>query len=362
MLFGANGFLRTADTGFKASVALERPPDINGSWIIGPAAKSHVEIQHARAALTFGQDLKGALFDASLRRRPRHRQHRARRRLVPQLGAAPVAADRHPARPRRRHPARLLPQRRRGAGRRPARQRDHRPGRRARRCCCRPCTCASASPPPIRPAIPAPGRSASPSPSTPPSRSPAACSAPPSPGSASPSPSSRSPAGPERRHCGHRRALAAGAQLRPAERPRRRRQGRAGRRRRFHRLRRRPQASTPAPCNCISACRPSASTSPPSGCSTPRSPAPTATGRSWCCCAPPFHPASSWASASPSPVWAGSSASTTPSTATSSPPGCGPSRWTPSCSRPTPSPKRRTSSPSGARPCRCRWATPSSGR
>jgi hypothetical protein len=66
MLFGGNGFLRTADTGFKASIALERPPDINGSWLIGDSAKSHVEIQHARAALTLGQDLKGALFDASL--------------------------------------------------------------------------------------------------------------------------------------------------------------------------------------------------------------------------------------------------------------------------------------------------------
>src|ERR1019366_3535360 len=55
-----------ADTGFKASIALERPPDINGSWIIGDGTKSHVEIQHARAALTLGQDLKGALFDASL--------------------------------------------------------------------------------------------------------------------------------------------------------------------------------------------------------------------------------------------------------------------------------------------------------
>jgi hypothetical protein len=63
MLFADNGFVRFASGGFKASVAVERPPDVPGSWVIGDATKSHVEIQHARAALSFGVDTTGPLLD-----------------------------------------------------------------------------------------------------------------------------------------------------------------------------------------------------------------------------------------------------------------------------------------------------------
>jgi hypothetical protein len=61
---GAHGFLRGAGSGFGASVALERPDDINGSWVIGSATGTHVEIQHARVALTVSEDSSGWLFDA----------------------------------------------------------------------------------------------------------------------------------------------------------------------------------------------------------------------------------------------------------------------------------------------------------
>jgi hypothetical protein len=63
MLFAANGFAHGAASGYKASIALERPDDVNGSWVIGPAAGSHVEIQHARVALTVADDDKGWLLD-----------------------------------------------------------------------------------------------------------------------------------------------------------------------------------------------------------------------------------------------------------------------------------------------------------
>jgi hypothetical protein len=63
ILFASNGFIHGAGSGFKASVALERPDDINGSWVIGPKSGSHVEIQHARVALTFSIDDKGPVLD-----------------------------------------------------------------------------------------------------------------------------------------------------------------------------------------------------------------------------------------------------------------------------------------------------------
>jgi hypothetical protein len=61
---GGHDFLRGAGDGFTASVALERPDDINGSWVIGSATGTHVEIQHARVALTVSEDSTGWLLDA----------------------------------------------------------------------------------------------------------------------------------------------------------------------------------------------------------------------------------------------------------------------------------------------------------
>ncbi len=63
MLFGKNGFIRTTGTGFKASIAFERPDAISGSWVLGDQNKTHLEIQHARAAFTFSEDGHGELFD-----------------------------------------------------------------------------------------------------------------------------------------------------------------------------------------------------------------------------------------------------------------------------------------------------------
>jgi hypothetical protein len=63
MLFAENGFIRGAASGFKASLALERPDDIAGTWVIGSPSGNHVEIQHARVAFTFSTDEKGALVD-----------------------------------------------------------------------------------------------------------------------------------------------------------------------------------------------------------------------------------------------------------------------------------------------------------
>jgi hypothetical protein len=64
LLFAANGFVRGgASSDFRASVALERPDDIQGSWVIGAADKSHVEIQHARVAVTLSTDSRGTVLD-----------------------------------------------------------------------------------------------------------------------------------------------------------------------------------------------------------------------------------------------------------------------------------------------------------
>jgi hypothetical protein len=63
MLFAGNGFIHGAGSGYKASIALERPDDISGSWVIGSKTGNHVEIQHARVAVTFSTDDKGALAD-----------------------------------------------------------------------------------------------------------------------------------------------------------------------------------------------------------------------------------------------------------------------------------------------------------
>jgi hypothetical protein len=63
ILFASNGFVRVNPSGFKASVAIERPDDTPGSWVIGPASGSHVEVQHARVALTLSVDSQGTLLD-----------------------------------------------------------------------------------------------------------------------------------------------------------------------------------------------------------------------------------------------------------------------------------------------------------
>ena len=65
MLFAGNGFIHGAGSGYKASIALERPDDISGSWVIGSKTGNHVEIQHARVAVTFAMDDKGTLAGVS---------------------------------------------------------------------------------------------------------------------------------------------------------------------------------------------------------------------------------------------------------------------------------------------------------
>ena len=64
---GPGGFVRGSTTGgWKASVAFERPADVSGSWVWGDPQGSHVEIQHARVALTVADDdQRGWLLDAS---------------------------------------------------------------------------------------------------------------------------------------------------------------------------------------------------------------------------------------------------------------------------------------------------------
>ena len=79
MLFGANGQVWGSTEGFTASIALERPDDVSGSWVIPkppaapaapptgagatpPSPNSHVEIQHLRAALTFSEN-NGPVLD-----------------------------------------------------------------------------------------------------------------------------------------------------------------------------------------------------------------------------------------------------------------------------------------------------------
>jgi hypothetical protein len=64
-LAGAGGLPRVSTTGgYKASVALERPADVSGSWVWGKKDGSHLEIQHARVAFTIADDdQRGWLFD-----------------------------------------------------------------------------------------------------------------------------------------------------------------------------------------------------------------------------------------------------------------------------------------------------------
>jgi len=63
MLFGNNGFIRATSTGFKASIAIERPDAVSGSWLLGASSGTHLEIQHARLAFTLAEDAQGTLFD-----------------------------------------------------------------------------------------------------------------------------------------------------------------------------------------------------------------------------------------------------------------------------------------------------------
>ena len=61
------GFIRGTTSGFTASVAVERPDQVAGSWLIGSTSGTHVEVQHFRAALTFSEDGQGPLLDVSVR-------------------------------------------------------------------------------------------------------------------------------------------------------------------------------------------------------------------------------------------------------------------------------------------------------
>lgn len=65
MLLAKNGFIRGAGSGYKATIALERPDDTSGSWVIGAKAGNHVEIQHAQVVGTFATDEKGVLVGVS---------------------------------------------------------------------------------------------------------------------------------------------------------------------------------------------------------------------------------------------------------------------------------------------------------
>ena len=162
---------------------------------------------------------------------------------------------------------------------------------------------------------------------------------------------------------GHdRRALATGPGLRAAQRDRRRDQRRRDLRRRVHRLRRderrihRRPAAPPRPRSDRARHHRARHArhqdpGPRRRLGAARHPGRAVLARRF-----------SSASASPCPASAASSASTTPSTATPSQPACGPRPSMRSCSRPTRSGRRRTSSRSGARPCRSRSGTPSSGR
>jgi hypothetical protein len=62
------GFVRGASTtGYGATVAVERPADASGAWVLGPKDGSHIEIQHARASLTIeDDDQRGLLFDVGV--------------------------------------------------------------------------------------------------------------------------------------------------------------------------------------------------------------------------------------------------------------------------------------------------------
>lgn len=59
----AHSFVRGAGDGYQLSIAVERPDDVSGSWVLGSAQGNHVEIQHARVAGTMSNDSQGWLFD-----------------------------------------------------------------------------------------------------------------------------------------------------------------------------------------------------------------------------------------------------------------------------------------------------------
>jgi hypothetical protein len=61
----AHSFVRGAGDGYQLSIALERPDDVTGSWVLGNAKGNHVEIQHARVAATMSNDSQGWLFDTN---------------------------------------------------------------------------------------------------------------------------------------------------------------------------------------------------------------------------------------------------------------------------------------------------------
>jgi hypothetical protein len=64
-LFSENSFVRGAGDGYQLSIALERPDDVSGSWVLGNPKGNHVEIQHARVAATMSNDSQGWLFDGN---------------------------------------------------------------------------------------------------------------------------------------------------------------------------------------------------------------------------------------------------------------------------------------------------------
>ena len=61
----AHSFVRGAGDGYQLSIAVERPDDVSGSWVLGDPKGDHFEIQHARVAATMSSDSQGWLFDAN---------------------------------------------------------------------------------------------------------------------------------------------------------------------------------------------------------------------------------------------------------------------------------------------------------
>ena len=63
ILAATNGFVRASTSDASISVALERPDDVSGSWIIGNSTGSHLEIQHAKIAASISQSGDDTVLD-----------------------------------------------------------------------------------------------------------------------------------------------------------------------------------------------------------------------------------------------------------------------------------------------------------